>query len=139
MKYLLVKIIKWKIEKSVKYNTHNRYSECSSQLFADIYDNNFELAKNLIDGGQVDVNIKNDCGDTPLIAVCQQTTLKTEEEAVKCINYLWQSNSKFHSSNQSGKTEMNYAESNGLIKIVQNLHCFQWTALYDNLCHVNFL
>jgi ankyrin repeat protein len=58
----------------VKYNTHNRNSEFSSQLFDAIYDNNFELAKNLIDGGQVDVNIKNDYGDTPLIAVCQQTT-----------------------------------------------------------------
>jgi hypothetical protein len=62
MKYLLAKIIKWKKEKSVKYNTHNRNSECSSQLFDAIYDNNFELAKNLIDGGKVDVNIKNDCG-----------------------------------------------------------------------------
>jgi hypothetical protein len=60
-----------------------------------VYENNFELAKTVIDGGKVDVNIKNDCGDTPLIAVCQQTTLKTEEEAVKFINYLWQSNSKF--------------------------------------------
>jgi hypothetical protein len=49
----------------LKYNTHNRNSEFSSQLFDAIYDNNFELAKNLIDGGQVDVNIKNDCGDTP--------------------------------------------------------------------------
>ena len=139
MKYLLAKIIKWKRENSVKYNTHNRNSEFSSQLFDAIYDNNFELANNLIDGGKVDVNIKNDCGDTPLIAVCQQTTLKTEEEAVKFINYLWQSNSKFHSSNKSGKTAMNYAESNGLIKIVQYLHYIQWTALYDNLCHVNFL
>jgi ankyrin repeat protein len=83
------------------------------------------LPKYLIDGGKVDVNIKNDCGDTPLIAVCQQTTLKTEEEAVKCINYLWQSNSKFHSSNKSGKTAMNYAESNGLVTIVQNRHCIQ--------------
>jgi hypothetical protein len=36
----------------------------------------------------VDVNIKNDCGGTPLIAVCQQTTLKTEEDADKFINYL---------------------------------------------------
>ena len=125
MKYLLAKIIKWKKEKSVKYNTHNRNSECSSQLFDAIYDNNFELAKNLIDGGKVDVNIKNDCGDTPLIAVCQQTTLKTEEEDVKCINYLWQSNSEFHSSNKSGKTAMNYAESNGLVTIVQNRHCIQ--------------
>jgi hypothetical protein len=61
MKSLLAKIIKWKRENSVKYNTHNRNSEFSSQLFDAIYNNNFELAKNLIDGGQVDVNIKNDC------------------------------------------------------------------------------
>jgi hypothetical protein len=33
MKYLLAKIIKWKRENSVKYNTHNRNSEFSSQLF----------------------------------------------------------------------------------------------------------
>ena len=26
--------------------------------------------------------------------VCQQTTLQTEEEAVKFINYLWQNGSK---------------------------------------------
>jgi hypothetical protein len=29
----------------------------------------------------VDVNIKYDCGDTPLIAVCKQTTSPTEGEA----------------------------------------------------------
>jgi hypothetical protein len=33
MKSLLAKIIKWKRENSVKYNTHNRNSEFSSQLF----------------------------------------------------------------------------------------------------------
>jgi hypothetical protein len=44
--------------------------------FDAIYENNFELAKNLIDDDNVGVNIKNDCGDTPLIAVCQQTTLQ---------------------------------------------------------------
>jgi hypothetical protein len=48
-----------------------------------------------IDGGKVDVNTKNDYGDTPLIVTCQQTTLETEEEAVKFINYLWQGGSKF--------------------------------------------
>ena len=139
MKYLLAKIIKWKREKSEKYTRNSRNNKFSSQLFDAIYDNNFELAKILIDSGTVDINIKNDCGDTPLIAVCQQTTLKTEEEAVKFINYLWQSGSKFHSSNKSGKTAMNYAESNGLMKIVENLHYIQWTALYDNLYHGNFL
>jgi hypothetical protein len=67
MKSLLAKIIKWKRENSVKYNTHSRNSEFSSQLFDAIYDNNFELAKHLIDGGQVDVNIKNDCGSRDFI------------------------------------------------------------------------
>jgi len=129
--------MKWKRKKSAE--KHTRINQFSSQLFNAIYDNNFELATNLIGGGKVDVNIKNDCGDTPLIAVCQQTTLKTEEEAVKFINYLWQSNSKFHSSNKSGKTAMNYAESNDLMKIVQNLKYIEWTVLYDNLYHVNFI
>jgi ankyrin repeat protein len=62
----------------------------SAKLFDAIYENNFELAKTLIDGGKVDVNTKNDYGDTPLIVTCQQTTLETEEEAVNFINYLWQ-------------------------------------------------
>ena len=31
---------------------------------------------------------------------------------------------------------MNYAEINGLMKIVQNLHYIQWTALYANLYNV---
>jgi hypothetical protein len=65
-----------------------------------IYENNFELAKILIDCGKVHVNIKNNCGDTPLIATCQQTTFQTEEEAVKFIHYLWQSDSKFKKSNK---------------------------------------
>jgi hypothetical protein len=42
-------------------------------------------------------NIKwtsNCFGDTSLIAVCQQTALQTEEEAVKFINYLWQNGFK---------------------------------------------
>jgi hypothetical protein len=34
-----------------------------------IYENNFKLGMILIDDGKVDVKIKNDCGDTPLIAV----------------------------------------------------------------------
>jgi hypothetical protein len=36
----------------------------------------------------VDVNIKDDCGNTPLIAVCQQTTVQNEEEAVKFVFYI---------------------------------------------------
>ena len=126
--------MKWKIKKSTE--KYSRINEFSDQFFDAIYDNNFKLAKILIDDGKVDVKIKNACGDTPLIAVCQQTALQNEKEAVKFINYLWQSGSKFHSSNKSGKTAMNYAESNGLMKIVQNLHYIQWTALYDNLYNV---
>ena len=131
MKHLLAKIIKWKRGKSTQ--TYTRNDECSAKLFDAIYENNFELANTLIDGGKVDVNIKNDCGDTPLIATCQQTTLETEEEAVKFINYLWQSGSKFKKSNNFGKTAMKYARSNGLTKIVQTLEYIQWTILYDSL------
>ena len=119
MKNLLAKIMKWKRCKSTQ--KHPRDDEFSVQLFDAIYDNNFELANILIDDGSVDVNTKNDCGDTPLIAVCQQTTLQTEEEAVKFIHYLWQSGSKFKKSNDFGKTAMNYAESNGLTEIVHTL------------------
>jgi ankyrin repeat protein len=39
-----------------------------TKLVDAIYGNNFKLVKTFIDGGKVDVNIKNDCGDTPLIA-----------------------------------------------------------------------
>ena len=57
-----------------KINVKNiRNGEFSSQLFDAVYENNFELAKMLIDDGKVDVNIKDDCGDMPLIAACQQT------------------------------------------------------------------
>ena len=131
MTYLLAKIIKWKRDKSTKRFTSNE--EFSAKLFDAIYENNFELAKTLIDGGKVDVNTKNDCGDTPLIVTCQQTTLETEEEAVKFINYLWQSGSKFKKSNDFGKTAMNYAESNGLKKIIETLEYIQWTIPYDSL------
>ena len=48
-------------------------------------ENDFEMAKILIDDGKVDVNIKYDCRDTTLIAVCQQTPLQSEEEAVKLL------------------------------------------------------
>ena len=127
MKYLRARIMKWKRNKSTEKHTRN--DDFSDQLFDAIYENNFELAKTRINGGKVDVNIKNDCGDTPLIAVCQQTTLKTEKEAVKFINYLWQSGSKFKKSNDFGKTVMPYAKSNGLTKIVQTLEYIQWTIL----------
>jgi ankyrin repeat protein len=119
MKNLLAKIMKWK--RCISTQKHTRDDEFSVQLCDAIYDNNFRLANILIDDGSVDVNIKNDCGDTPLIAVCQQTTLQTEEEAVKFIHYLWQSGSKFKKSNDFGKTAMNYAESNGLTEIVHTL------------------
>ena len=120
MKSLRAKIIKWKRGKSTSKNTRN--DENSAKLFDE---NNFELAKFLLEDGEVDVNIKDDCGNTPLIAVCQQTTVQNEEEAVKFINYLWQSGSKFKKSNDSGKTAMNYAESNGVMKIIETLQYIQ--------------
>ena len=81
-------------------------------------------------------NIKDDCGNTPLIAVCQQTTVQNEEEAVKFVNYLWQRGSKFKKSNDSGKTAMNYAESNGLMKIIETLQYIQWKILHNRLQEV---
>jgi hypothetical protein len=65
--------------------------------------------------------------------VCQQTTVQNEEEAVKFVNYLWQSGSKFKKSNDSGKTAMNYAESNGLMKIIETLQYIKWKILYNRL------
>ena len=132
MKNLLAKIFKWKRGKSTQKNTRN--DEFLAKLFDAICENNFELAKTVIDGGKVDVNIKNDCGDTPLIATCRQTTLQTEDEAVNFINYLLQSGSNFKKSNNFGKTAMKYAKSNGLTKIVQTLEYIQWKILYDSLC-----
>jgi ankyrin repeat protein len=128
---MISKFIKWRRDKSTKRYTRN--DEFSAKLFDAIYENNFELAKTLIDGSKVDVNTKNDYGDTPLIVTCQQTTIETEEEAVKFINYLWQSGSKFKKSNDFGKTAMNYAESNGLKKIIETLEYIQWTIPYDSL------
>jgi hypothetical protein len=66
---LLAKISKWKRGKSTPKNTSN--DEFSAKLFDAIYENNFELDNTLIDGGKVEVNIMNDCGDTPLIATCR--------------------------------------------------------------------
>ena len=60
------------------------------------------------------------------------SALKTEDEAAKFINYLWQSGSKFKKSNNFGKTAMKYAKRNGLTKIVQTLEYIQWTILYDS-------
>ena len=123
--------MKWKRGKSTQKNIRN--DEFSGKLFDAICENNFELAKTLIDCGKLDINIKNDCGDTPLIATCRQTTIKTEDEATKFINYLWQSGSNFKKSNNFGKTAMKYAKSNSLTKIVQTLEYIQWTILYDSL------
>jgi hypothetical protein len=77
MEYLCARIVKWKRKKTTHKNT--RIDEFSLQLFDAIYENKFELSKILIDDGKVDVNIKKDCGDTPLIATCQQTTLQNED------------------------------------------------------------
>ena len=85
MNNLLAKIIKWKRGKSTLKITMN--DESSAKLSDAIHENNLELANTLFDGGKVDVNIKNDCGDTPFIATCRQATLKTEDEAAKFINY----------------------------------------------------
>jgi ankyrin repeat protein len=137
MEYLCARIVKWKRKKTTHKNT--RIDEFSLQLFDAIYENKFELSKILIDDGKVDVNIKKDCGDTPLIATCQQTTLQNEEEAVKFIHYLWQSGSKFHTSDNLGKTAMDYAKGNGLMKIVQTLLYIHWNILYDNVCNVGLI
>ena len=115
---------------------YSRINECSCQLCDAIYEHHVEQAKILIDDVKVNVNIKNDCGDTPFIAVCQQRTLHNEEEAVMFVNYLWQSGSKL---NKSGTTAMNYAESNDLAQIVENLKYIQWMNLYDNLYNVGFI
>jgi len=48
----------------------------------------------------------------------EQTLLKYEEESVKCITYASQSGSKFHTSNNSGNTAIDYGECNGLMKII---------------------
>ena len=123
MQYVRAKIMKWKREKSTpKYTRIDEFSE----LFLNaVYENNFELAKMIIDDGKVDVNIKNNCGDTPLTAACQQTILIIEEEAVKFINYLRKSGSKFNMCSYLGKTDMNYAESNYPRRIMQNLDQIQ--------------
>ena len=83
MKYLQANIMKWKIKKTTeKYSRINKFSD---NFFEFIYENDFEMAKILIDDGKADVNIKYDYRDTPLMAVCQQTPLQSEEEAVKLL------------------------------------------------------
>ena len=125
--------MKWKFKKSTE--KYSRINEFSYQFFDAIYENHFGQVKILIDDVKVNVNITNDCGDTPCIAVCQQTTLQNEEEVVMFINYSWQSGSKL---NKSGTTAMNYAESNDMAQIVENLKYIQWMSLYVNLCNVGF-
>ena len=51
----------------------------------------------------------------------EQTTLKNEEESVKFTNYARQSNSKFHTSDNSGNTAMDYGECNGVMKNIKIL------------------
>ena len=126
--------MKWKIKKSTE--KYSRITEFSYQFVDAIYENHFEQAKILIDDVKVNVNITNDCRNTPCIAICQQTTLQNEEEVVMFINYLWQSGPKL---NKSGKTAMNYAESNDMAQIVKNLKHIQWMSLYVNLCSVGFI
>ena len=138
MQYLRAKILKWRRRKKATQK-RARIDEYSTKLLDAVYENNFKLAKILIDGGKVDVNIKDDYGDTPLIVVCQQTTLQNEDEAVKFIKYLWQSGSKFHTSNDLGKTAMHYAMRNGLMKIMQTLQYIQWKVLYDDLYNVDLI
>ena len=110
-----------------------------AKLFDAVYENNFKLAKILIGGGKLEVNIKDDYGDTPLIVVCQQTTIQNEDEAVKFIKYLWQSGSKVQTSNDLGKTAMHYAMRNGLMKIMKTLQYIQWKILYGDLHNVNLI
>jgi hypothetical protein len=71
--------------------------------------------------------------DFPLFHFIIFAPVQNEEEAVKFVNYLWQSGSKFKKSNDSGKTAMNYAESNGLMKIIETLQYIQWKILYNRL------
>ena len=75
----------------------------STQLFDAIYENKLKLAKIIIDDSKGDVNIKEEYGDTHLIAFCKRTTLQTEGEAIRFINYLWERGFNFNTSNDWGK------------------------------------
>jgi ankyrin repeat protein len=137
MLYLRAKILKWRRKKATRKRA--RIDEYMAKLFDAVYENNFKLAKILIDGGKLEVNIKDDYGDTPLIVVCQWTTIQNEDEAVKFIKYLWQSGSKVQTSNDLGKTAMHYAMRNGLMKIMKTLQYIQWKILYGDLHNVNLI
>jgi len=137
MQYLRAKILKWRRKKATPKRA--RIDEYSTKLFDAVYENNFKLAKILIDGGKVDVNIQDEYGDTPLIVVCQWTTLQSEDEAIKFIKYLWQSGSTFHTSNDLGKTAMIYAMRNDLMKIIQTLLYIQWKNLYYDWHNVDLI
>jgi len=101
MQYLRAEIRKWR--RATTTHKYIRINECSAQLFDAIYENRFKLAKIIIDDSKVDVNIKEECGDTPLIAICKQTTLQTEGEAIRFINCLWERGFNFNTSNDLGK------------------------------------
>ena len=74
------KNLKWETGKSTrKYTRIDGFLEI---LFDAIYTKNFQQITFVIDDGKVDVNIKDDYGDTQLTTVCQQETLQNEEEAV---------------------------------------------------------
>jgi hypothetical protein len=77
MENLGAQIRKWR--RATSSYRYTRNDESSAQLFDAIYDNNFKLAKILIDSSKVDVNIKDECGDTPLIAVCNRRHYKLKE------------------------------------------------------------
>jgi hypothetical protein len=52
----------------------------------------------------------------------QASHMSADDISNMFIHYLWQSDSKFKKSNAFDKTAMNYAESNGLKKIVRTFH-----------------
>ena len=137
MQYLRGKILKWRRKKATTKRA--RIDEYSAKFFDALYENNFKLAKILIDSGKVEVNIKDYYDDTPLIVVCQRTTLQNEDEAVKFITYLWQGGFKFHTSNDLGKTAMHYAMRNDLMKIMHTLLYIQWKILYYDLHNVDLI
>ena len=82
MKSLRAKIIKWKRGKSTSKNTRN--DENSAKLFDAIYENNFELAKFLLEDGEVDANTKDDCGNTPLSRLSTDNSTKRRRGCKVC-------------------------------------------------------
>ena len=128
----------WSGKEKIQPQKYTRIDEFRDQLFEAIYENDFELSKIIIDRKQ-SVNIKNIDGGTPLIVVCQQTTLETEEEAVKFINFLWEIGSIFSTSDYFGKTAMYYADVNGLEKIKESLDSIERKILSDNLSHIGLI